>query len=233
MSSRALQMTWVDLAFLHWPVRAERLRPMIPIHLDIDVHGDDGMAWIGVVPFEMRGVRIRGLPSIPTATNFPELNVRTYVTHKGHPGVWFFSLDAESWLAVVGARAATGLPYHHADMKVSLGSDGSVSYESLRTNMLPEARFHATYKPHGNVFRATPGTFEHWCTQRLTLYSQHQMRTLLRLDIEHEPWPLQRATVEIATNTMAQASNIQLPGAPPHALFAKQLDVVAHLPTPV
>src|ERR1044071_4121458 len=98
---------------------------MIPLPLEIDTFGDE--AWVGVVPFEMRDVHLRGLPGVPTATDFPELNVRTYVTHNGHPAVWFFSLAAASWLAVIGARAATSLPYHHAEMRVVTGGDGSIT----------------------------------------------------------------------------------------------------------
>jgi len=222
-------MTWMNLAFLHWPVPVEMLRPLVPLPLEIDTFGGD--AWVAVVPFEMRDVRIRGLPGIPTATNFPELNVRTYVHLRGHRGVWFFSLDAASWLAVLGASAATSLPYHHAAMSTRVGGDGAVAYESARTGTDASlARFRATYRPDSRVFRAAEGSFEHWCTDLKCLYSAVSMSELLRLDIEHDAWPLQRATVEIATNTMAAASDIQLPATPPHALFAKHLDVVAHWP---
>ena len=76
-----LNMTWRDLAFLHWPWDASALRERIPQELELDTF--DGHPWLGVVPFEMRDTRFRLAPPCPTATHFPELNLRTYVTHRG------------------------------------------------------------------------------------------------------------------------------------------------------
>ena len=92
-----MAQTWSNLLFAHWPVDAALLRKQIPEPLQIDTF--DGTGWIGVVPFELR-VRPRFLPVIPRIAAFPEINVRTYVTLDGKPGVWFFSLDATSSLAV-------------------------------------------------------------------------------------------------------------------------------------
>ncbi len=95
---------WHDLLFAHWALPPEKIRPLLPRELELDTF--DGKAWIGVIPFWMSGVRFRGIPAIPTASRFPELNVRTYVRAPQEPdksGVYFFSLDAASWLAVLGA----------------------------------------------------------------------------------------------------------------------------------
>ena len=80
----------------------------------------DGSAWIGVVPFSMDNIRLRTLPRIPGANSFPELNLRTYVreTHTNQVGVYFFSLDASSLLAVTVARTIFQLPYYWARMHV-------------------------------------------------------------------------------------------------------------------
>lgn len=111
MTVATLQMTWANLAFLHWPLPQEQLRAKLPPGLELDTH--DGAAWLGITPFEMRDVHITGAPPVPSARDFPELNVRTYVRHNGRAGVWFFSLDAASLLAVLTARGVTGLPYYH------------------------------------------------------------------------------------------------------------------------
>src|SRR5689334_19227991 len=101
---------WDQLAFLHWVVPQEVLRPLIHPRLALDTW--EGRAYVSVVPFTLVGGRLRGLPPLPGASTFLELNVRTYVTLEGKdPGVWFFSLDAASALAVAGARASIGLPY--------------------------------------------------------------------------------------------------------------------------
>ena len=109
-----MSQSWHDLLFAHWPIDASHLRPLIPAALEIDKF--QGEAWIGVVPFRMSGVRLRATPALPTLSAFPELNVRTYVTHGGKPGVWFFSLDAANAIAVSVARAWFHLPYFNARM---------------------------------------------------------------------------------------------------------------------
>ena len=228
----SLRMTWIDLAFLHWRVPLDMLRPLVPAALAIDTY--DGSAWVGIIPFEMRDVAPSGLPPIPTASDFPELNVRTYVSHGGRSGVWFFSLDAGSWLAVMGARGAANLPYFHARMSCTRPGPDDVAYESERTHPgAPKADFRAWYRPTGPVFTSQPNTFEHWCTDRLCLFSATREGGLQRLDIEHERWPLQPGVADVVVNTMAAASGIALPAEKPHVLFSKQLDVTAHWPVSI
>jgi uncharacterized protein YqjF (DUF2071 family) len=220
-------MTWVDLAFLHWRVPAALLRPLVPSQLELDVF--DGFAWVAVTPFRMTRVRPVLAPPIPGTSDFPELNVRTYVRHGARAGVWFFSLDAASWLAVATARAVTGLPYFHARMQQDRTGD-EVRYGSTRTHPgAPAATLRATYRPTGPVYASKPGSLDHWLTERYSLFVR-RAGTLLRLDIEHVPWPLQPGTCEVQENTMAAAGGIALPRDAPHVLYAARLDVVAHWP---
>jgi hypothetical protein len=224
---RALSMRWIDLAFLHWRVPADDIRALVPPPLELDLF--DGSAWIAVVSFRMTSVRPLFAPPIPTATDFPELNVRTYVRHGGRSGIWFFSLDAASWLAVIGARTAVGLPYFHARMHKRREGD-DVHYESTRTH--PGARaaeFRARYRPTGSVSLADAGSLDYWLTERYSLFALHTGR-LLRLDIEHRQWPLQHATADVERNTMAGAAGITLPPEAPQVRFALELDVIAHWP---
>ena len=103
-----MRMRWTDLLFAHWPFDPAVLRPLVPAALELDTF--DGVAWLGIVPFRMEDVAPRGLPAIPGVSVFPELNVRTYVRHEDLRGVWFLSLDADSWPTVVGARRWFHLP---------------------------------------------------------------------------------------------------------------------------
>ncbi|MFI4916153.1 MAG: YqjF family protein, partial [Phycisphaerales bacterium JB060] len=118
-------MTWSRLLFMHWPVPIDVLRPHVPPMLDIDTF--DGSAWLGVVPFTMTGVRARWTPALPGPGAFHELNVRTYVTHRDKPGVWFFSLDAARRLAVEVARSTFRLAYFTARMSLE-EHDGRIEY---------------------------------------------------------------------------------------------------------
>src|SRR5690349_18551619 len=122
-------MRWRDLLFAHWPVPVEAVRPLVPAGLEIDTF--DGQAWVGVVPFRMEGVAPRFLPSVPGPSAFPELNVRTYVRRGRRAGVWFFSLDAASRVAVEGARLGFHLPYYRAAMSVATDG-GWTTYRSER-----------------------------------------------------------------------------------------------------
>jgi uncharacterized protein len=110
-----MAQSWHDMLFAHWRIDAALLRPHIPTRLEIDPF--QGQAWVAVVPFRMSGVRLRATPALPALSAFAELNVRTYVVADQKPGVWFFSLDAGSPLAVVIARAWLHLPYFRARMK--------------------------------------------------------------------------------------------------------------------
>jgi uncharacterized protein YqjF (DUF2071 family) len=225
--THALRMRWVNLAFLHWRVPADDIRALVPPPLEVDLF--DGSAWVAVVPFRMTAVRPLFAPPLPTATDFPELNVRTYVRHGGRSGVWFFSLDAASWLAVLGARTAVGLPYFHAQMDERCVGEG-VQYVSTRTHPgAHAAEFRGRYRPSGSIYLAEPGSLDYWLTERYSLFAMHAGR-LLRLDIEHARWPLQHATADVERNTMASASGITLPNDAPHVRFARELDVIAHWP---
>ncbi|MDJ0974026.1 MAG: DUF2071 domain-containing protein [Planctomycetota bacterium] len=226
-----LAQTWEQLLFLHWPVEATALAERLPQGLELDTF--DGEAWLGVVPFRMAWVRPRGLPPVPPLSFFPELNVRTYVTRDGMPGVWFFSLEASSRVAVRIARRFFHLPYFDADM--SIDADGAqVRYTSQRTHRgAPPAEFRGSYAPSGPVDLTKPGTLEHWLTERYCLYAADEQDVLYRAHIHHEPWPLQPAEATLALNTMAMSHGLALPHREPLCHFARSIDVVAWLPRAV
>ncbi len=214
---------WHDLLFLHWPLPAGPLAPHVPAGLTLDTR--EGQAWLGIAAFRMTGVRLRGLPPLPGVSAFPELNVRTYVTREGRPGVLFLSLDAGSALAVELARWWYRLPYFRARMTVTVAGR-SVCYASRRTD--PRGRpaaFRALYAPAGEPRPSAPGSLEHWLTERYCLYTADQRGRVYRADIQHAPWPLQPATATVEDNTMALAQGLVLPPAAPLLHFAARLEV--------
>jgi uncharacterized protein YqjF (DUF2071 family) len=225
-----MAMRWHDLLFLHWPVRPEVIRPLLPQGLELDTF--EGSAWIGVVPFRMTGVRPRYVPPF-AGLAFAELNVRTYVWSPGRSGVWFFSLDAANRLAVKAARLSYGLPYYDARMKVRR-TQGTVQYHCIRVDKRsPRVEFHASYKPTGPVYRAAPETLDRWLTDRFCLYAVDRNGRLRYGDIHHLPWPLQSAEAETRVNTMTNPLGIDLPSSAPLAHFARYLEVLAWRPMPV
>jgi uncharacterized protein YqjF (DUF2071 family) len=197
------------------------VRRLVPAELPLDVI--DGDAWIGVTPFEVRGLRLRALPPVPGVSRFPELNVRTYVTLDDKPGICFFRLYAGSRLAVAGARATYRLPYVHARMGVAADA-GRTAYRCETR----AAAFAGRYGPVGPVAPAGPGTLEHRLTERYSLYTVDRGR-VLRADIEHAPWPLQAAEAAIENNTMGAPLGIELAGEPLLHFAARQDVVVSAL----
>jgi uncharacterized protein len=206
--------SWVDLAFLHWPVDADELRKLLPGSVELETF--DGTAWLGVVPFVLTDLRLRGLPPIPRYSRFPELNVRTCVTRGGRAGIWFFSLDAASRLFVEAAKRLYRLPYHHAQMS-SLRDGDHVHYESARTG----AAFSGNYRGDGDLFQPAPGSLEAFLTERYCLYTEDGGR-VYTADIHHPPWGLQRGEARVDLNTITP---VALSGEP-HVLFSPRQDTV-------
>jgi uncharacterized protein YqjF (DUF2071 family) len=218
-----MAQTWRDLLFAHWPVDERSLRALLPEPLTLDTF--DGTAWLGITPFEISGLRLRGTTPLPRLSRFPELNVRTYVSYGGKPGIWFFSLDAGSAAAVAGARRTYRLPYHHADMTITR-SGRRIQYTSVRTaSDGPPAALRAEYGPTGHPKAAVAGTLEHWLAERYCLYTIDERQRLMRAEIHHPPWPLQPAIATFDANTMPPAG-VDLAAHDPLLHFARRQDVV-------
>ena len=214
--------TWHDLMFAHWAVEPAALRRVMPASIPLDTW--NGKAWIGVTPFAIGGAHPRGIPPPPALASFPELNVRTYATIDGRPGIYFLSLDAASFAAVFGARRLYRLPYFRASMRIDVDGSGTVTYDSRRLHG-PRADFRATYGPTGPARAAKPGTLDWWLAERYCLYTVDEQQRPMRADIHHPPWPLQPATAEISRNTMLAPYGIELTG-DPLLHFARRQDVL-------
>jgi uncharacterized protein YqjF (DUF2071 family) len=210
-------MRWLHLAFLHWPVDAQSVRALLPPGVELDTFG--GHAWVGLVPFTMRDVRHvtpLGRVGVPTATHFHECNVRTYVRAgpDGKPGVWFFSLDAASRLAVWGARGAWSLPYFHA--QISLQRSGEIIDYRVQRNGRSGSRtgrLHAVWEAGELLPPSPPGSLAHFLTERYCLYSARRGR-ILRGDITHTPWPLRAARLHALDDSLVAAAGLSVSGEP-------------------
>jgi uncharacterized protein len=223
-----MAQSWHDLLFAHWPLPETVLKPHIPAGLAIDTFA--GQSWLGVVPFRMSDVRLRGTPAVPWLSAFPELNVRTYVVANGKPGVWFFSLDAGNWLAVAIARAWFHLPYFRASMSCE-ERNGWIEYRSERTHRgAASGELFGRYRPVSGAFIAQSRSLEHFLTERYCLYTADGEGQIIRGEIHHAPWPLQLAEAELTRNTMAEAAGFSLPAKQPLLHFSKRQDVIVWAP---
>jgi len=203
---------WVDLLFAHWPVEAQALEPAVPPQLPLDRF--DGSAWVAVTPFVVEGLRLRGTAPVPLLSTFPEINLRTYVSLDGKPGIYFFSLDADSRPAVFAARRSYRLPYFKSRISVS-AAEGEFHYRAERISEEgPPAEFEASYRPVGDPVPPKPGTLEHFLTERYCLYTLDDDQSVCRGEIHHPPWPLREASARIRRNTMGDQVGLALEGEP-------------------
>jgi uncharacterized protein len=219
-----MHQDWGKLLFAHWRMDEELLRPLIPERLTIDTF--DGSAWVAVTPFTMWDIRAFPpyLPAVPGLSSMHELNVRTYVHLDKVPGVWFFSLDANSAVAVTAARMFFHLPYYTAEMSLEQNKE-TIVYSSRRTaSDAPAAELDATWHTGETIPYSHPGTLEFFLTERYLLYAAHKKR-LYRARIHHAPWPLQKASLSSLDSTMLESHGLPTPEGEPLLHYAEEIGV--------
>jgi len=193
-----MHQNWCRISFLHWPCDARLLQTRLPAGLTIDTFGDKG--WVGLTPFLLTGLRPPFLPPIPWLSRFPEMNLRTYVRGPAGPGIWFFSLDAGSAAAVLGARLSYGLPYHWATMRVRTAGR-RMHYTSARKGA--QSRIAVDI---GDAI-PEPDALALFLTERYRLYTW-LLGSLATAAVEHKPWRLHRATVASFEETVRRAADL-------------------------
>ena len=217
-----MHQNWGKLLFMHWPIPAEALRPLIPEPLVVDKF--KGSAWIAITPFTLWGVRPILIPPIPGLSDFHEINVRTYVHLDGVPGVWFFSLDASSSVAVLAARTFFHLPYFSADISLEQ-EERTIIYSSRRTDSEDRpADFDATWTIGETLPYSHPGSLEFFLTERYCLYTVNEER-LYRCRIFHQPWPLREAELSSFSSSMIESHGLTTPQEEPLLHYAESLEV--------
>jgi len=224
----ALTQRWNDLLFAHWPVPASSLAKLLPDWLDLDTY--QGSAWLGVVPFWLDRIKIRGVPSIPGVRSFPDLNLRTYVRDRytGTPGIFCFSLDASNLVAIAVARIFYHLPYYWADMRLEQRSDREFAFYSRRLFAGRQVIFKARYRGLGPTHKTAElrsGTFESFMTERSCLFSSSRTGQPIRANLHYVPWPLEEAEAEIECNDLLSTVGFELSHLEPVLHYSRRLAV--------
>lgn len=224
-----MRQSWHHLLFLHWEVPPSALQALLPPGLDLDTF--EGKAYVGLVPFTLTGVRPILVPPLPWVSSFHEVNVRTYVHAGGRdPGVWFFSLDASSTIAVAAARAAYHLPYFRSEIDFT-ASDESMPLIDFRSRRDDDrgatpADSRIRYRPlESAIEHAAPGTLDHFLVERYILYSADEANTLYRARVHHQSYPLQRVELLDLDETLVWAAGIRRSEQPQLRHYAREVDV--------
>lgn len=224
-----MHQNWHHLLFLHWEMPTEELQRALPPGLTVDTF--EGKAYVGLVPFTITGTRPMFTPPLPWISSFHEVNVRTYVHQEGRdPGVWFFSLDASSSMAVAAARATYKLPYFHSHIEFFASSDAvpRIDFSAHRNDPhgASPAQVHTRYQPiEGIVTEAAVGTLEHFLMERYILYAVDDQKRLFRARVHHAPYPIQRAEVLDLEETLIWAAGLRRSEANPLRHYAGGVSV--------
>ena len=218
--SPVMYQRWDELLFLHWSVDISEVAQHLPPGLRVDSF--DGKAWIGIVPFTMRRVRLRFLPAVAGLSNFPELNLRTYVVdNQGRPGVWFFSLDTPKSIPNWIARTFFYLNYRQARMHVKMENSTCIYRSELRDRSKIDQTQEYAWRRRGKSFLAEPSELEFFLVERYRLFAYSKAKKrLLTGRVHHEPYTLQLVELSCYTKGLFDSNSLVMPGGEPISVLA-------------
>jgi len=223
---RVISMDWRDVCVASYAVDPAVVAETLPEGVTVDTY--DGDAYLSVVPFVMGDVRPYKFPRAVGPT-FGELNLRTYVTGDAGPGIYFYNLDATDRLGVAIARATYRLPYYNASQRI-VRRGGTIEFESERIHRgVPGCAFDADYTPRGDPVPAESGSLTEFLLERYRFYVEGR-DTLLRGEIEHEPWRVQDVTYDVRENDLFTVNGFETPDGDSHVAYSPGVEVAAHAP---
>jgi uncharacterized protein YqjF (DUF2071 family) len=221
-----MTQSWRNLLFLHWRWDPDEIQQRLPRGLEVDVFEAKG--WIGIVPFMMENIRPFHLPAVKGLSSFPELNLRTYVRdEQGRRGVWFFSLDAHSWLGVKIARRFFHLPYHHASMQATIDEGGLARFSSQRRSAKKGAPLIYSWEPPDAGRTAPAGSLECFLCERYRLFAHNARRDRLYAgEVVHSPYRLSPTRLHAWDARLFALNGFAAPErAPDHVVASPGVDV--------
>ena len=221
-----MKQDWSHLLFLHWEIDPAAVQATLPPGLSVDTY--DGKAYMGIVPFFMDNVRPSYCPVVPGISWFQELNLRTYVHDEhGQPGVWFYALDCNQWLAVTIARKLFHLPYQHARME-SYQHAGTLNYISLRKGC-DESQIFKYPAELSHSKTSEPDTLEFFLLERYRLFSVDKNGTIYSGLVHHKPYQFQEVHITDYSTRLFSLCGFDEPAAAPvSSLIAETVHVNIH-----
>ncbi len=205
--------TWRELTFLHFSYDVEAVQRLVPPELAVQ-HWD-GQTWVALTPFRMADVRPPGLPPPPGWGAFPELNVRCYVRGPdGRDGIWFLGMVVPR-LGFLVALRSIGLPYRLSSGEVQ-ASDGIRHYRfgTPGWRRRRDDWFTATVQVGAPLAEHERTEVVDSLTGRWSAYHR-RAAVVWRTPVQHEPWPLHRATVTGAVTAPLRWVGLGAPAAEP------------------
>lgn len=210
------KQTWKNLLFQHFEIyNIDNLTSYLPKDCKFDSF--DGKYYIGLVSMTMNDVKHKSTGDFIWFKKYNELNVRTYVVHKGKPGVLFLSLDVDSLISIFGARVFYGLPYRKSKYK---NIQNIIS--SFRNSKL---QFKTQYKITSEEKIPKADSFASWCTNRYFFVNKY-LGINFKGEINHEPWTLSLADVKNENLTVLDKYKVKVQY--PQTYFCKEIQVTTN-----
>lgn len=230
--------SWNELLFAHFAIDPTTLRRLVPDDLTLDLY--DGAGWLTLSTCCVSHVRPSGVPPVPGISFFPQVSLRTYVTVQGKQGLFYFSVDVANLSAVWFARIFFRMPYWHAAIQISGDTtqarnpaQRAIHFCSFRLHgpaaFSGPAKFDVIYSPDGEARLARCASLDEFLAERYCVYSWNRKKCY-RAEIHHQPWALQRASVEIRANSIAEPFGLTLPMKPDLCHFSRSLKMLAWAP---
>jgi hypothetical protein len=213
-----MSQKWLNVLFMSYPLPPDQIAHLIPEDMDLDTY--EGNAYVSVLPLYMDDIHVRDLPPIPGMRQFPEINLRTYVTHKGTKGVLFISIDADNLIADFFAEHVFEMPYHQSEMTFQKQGDGYNMTSHRPAGGGTSVDFDATYEPYGTPQPTKEGSLEHFLVERYWLFVNDKNGVLHRGKIKHDPWMLQPVHALVTANGIPEAAGIDVSGVDPIMMYS-------------
>lgn len=201
-TKHSLVQEWRFLTFMHWEVNPEKIACHLPEGIELDLY--KGTAFVGLIPFMMKDVHPRLLLPIPGISNFPEFNIRTYVKVDNKPGVYFLTLDAESYITSLYAPLAYGLPYQYAKGGVQVEGNKYI-WDSRRK--IKGFELSGFSQKLGSIKTSQKGSIEEFLFERYCLYTKYKNKICIGYT-SHNQWTFYEAKASFTINNLTKSFDL-------------------------
>jgi uncharacterized protein YqjF (DUF2071 family) len=219
-----MRQRWQSPLICSWGLDPAVVEKLVPDKLKLDLK--DGKAWVSVVPLRM--AKVGFLTSfLPRLATFGQINLRTYVRYQDRPGVYFLSLECGRELVDILAPLLFHLPYERAEVSIT-EANGSFKCRSQGAHAGKDFQLQCDYRPQeGSALEpATKGSLEAFIAERYSMFVVDDGK-VLRGDVKHEPWKLQRAAVDSWVDTLTSAHGLPALGPPHEAYLSPGVDTIS------
>lgn len=192
--------TWARAVFIHYEADPALLQRQIPFQIDLY----EGRAFVSIVAFTLLRMRPRvgGRLSewlLKPIASHEFLNVRTYVRHRGEPGIFFLAEWLSNPLSVRLGPRTFGLPYRFGRLSYAHNHANSEIFGTVTAN---EDRLRYRASIASTCFHPSEaGSLTEFLCERYTAFTwQGRRHRLFR--VWHEPWPQTPIELEITSDEL-------------------------------